>query len=264
MALTKQIIYLGDFYEDAVKARNSYGSTSLFSTGDHTLDTYLGGGFGRPGNYEIVLLYGPTGVGKSTVGLNMVASAISSGKKVGLLILEDEMTDVSNRLSFVLSEDDYKAANRNNNVFCLPQDALVKAWSLPDLLKYIEDWFIDHDVDLILLDHLQFIFEGATMAKSENEYIAQRVFMQQLNFLMKKVKKTIILVSHMNKASAAKGMDRIVGSGAIAQAATKVIEVTDDDVDDVIRLWMRKSRFTKRPPSYWCMNIGSGRMRSIS
>lgn len=259
MPLTKQIVYIGDFLEEANKLKEHYGTTRLFTTGHHALDGYLGGGFGRADGYEVVLLYGPTGVGKSMVALNFLAPAILAGKKVGLLVLEDDMADVSLRLSHILTEEQYMAMNTSEKVRCLPDKALTKSWNLNDLLEYIEDWFGVFGADLILLDHLQFAFEGAESIKGENEYIAQRIFMQKLNQLMKKVKKTIILVSHVNKG-VGKGMDKIVGSGAIAQASTKVIEVTESDLEDGILLHLRKSRFTKKPGFPYNMKIRQSKM----
>jgi RecA-family ATPase len=115
-------------------------------------------------------------------------------------------------------------------------------------------------VDLILLDHLQFAFEGAEAIRGENEYIAQRVFMQKLNQLMKRVKKTIILVSHTNKGLG-KGMDKIVGSGSIAQAATKVIEVSKDEGNTILTL--HKSRFTKTPDNAYAMKLEGTRLKGL-
>ena len=247
MGFSKQTVYIGDFYAKAQEVKGSWGKTDLYSTGNVKLDSYFRGGFGRKDGYEIVLLYGPTGIGKSTVALNFIAPAIKKGIKVGLLVLEDDMADVSNRMSHILSRSEYLQMNKANNVRCMPEDELVKSWTLHDLLEYIERWF-DEGIELILLDHLQFAFENADSVRGENEYIAQRVFMQKLNQLMKKTKKTIILVSHVNKAAGAKGMDKIVGSGSIAQAATKVIEIGEEKGQtDAIRIELRKSRFTKRP-----------------
>lgn len=260
MPLSKQLTYIGDSYDKAMLLKKTYGSTKLFSTGHTALDDYLGGGFGRPDGYEIVLLYGPTGVGKSTVALNLLAPAINSGVKTGLLVLEDDMADVSVRFSEIMTPTEYRAMNQNSTVRCLPEDALTRSWTLDDLLQYIEAWFVDEKIDLILLDHLQFAFESAESIKGENEYIAQRIFMQKLNQLMKRVKKTIILVSHVNKTGGAKGMNQVVGSGAIVQAATKVIEVKQDSAADTIQLNMRKSRFTKNPGFHWCMTLINSRL----
>lgn len=243
--ITKQRVYIGDFSEEALKTRKNYGTTDLFTTGFDGLDKYLGGGFGRKDGYEVVLLYGPTGIGKSLVGLNFLVPAILSNVKVGMLVLEDDMADASARLSYILGMDQWKSMNSRRLVMCLPKDALQKSWRLDDLLEYIEYWFVKENVELILLDHIQFAFEGAESIKGENEWTAQRVFMQKLNQLMKRVNKTIILVSHVNKAPGSKGMDKIVGSGSIAQASTKVIEVAKEDGKTKLRLY--KSRFTATP-----------------
>lgn len=254
MSFSGEAVFIGDFYEKAQELRKTWGKTDLYSTGHKELDTYFHGGFGRQGGYEIVLLYGPTGVGKSTVALNFMANAITKGVKVGLLVLEDDMADVSTRFESIMTSDEYLDMNRNERVRCLPEDALTKSWNLHDLIEYIEAWF-NEGTDLILLDHLQFAFENAEAVKGENEYIAQRVFMQKLNQLMKRTGKTIMLISHMNKATGAKGMDRIVGSGALAQAATKVIEISEDDLPDAIRIEIRKSRFTRKPGYHYTMKL---------
>lgn len=273
--ISKQEVYIGDFREKALKLKQTYGMTDRFSTDIWQLDKYISGqdprfgnrgnagGFGRRDGYEIVTLFGPTGIGKSLVALNFIAPAIKADEKVGLLILEDDMADASVRLSFILGETEWQAMNERRNVRCLPEDALVRSWSLEDLLKYIEDWF-DEGIDLILLDHLQFAFEGAESLKGENEYTAQRVFMQKLNQLMKKKKKTIILVNHVNKDGTAKGMNKIQGSGSIAQAGTKVIEVNKDkdNGDTVLRLW--KSRFTATPDHSYHLRIKNSRLEPLN
>jgi predicted ATP-dependent serine protease len=260
MGLSKELVYIGDFYEKAQEMKKTWGVTNLYSTGNKRLDGWLFGGFGRPNGYEIVLLYGPTGVGKSTVALNLIAPSIAKGVKVGLLVLEDDMADVSNRLRMIMGDRQYEEMNNARTVRCLPEDALTKSWTLPDLLEYIEKWF-EEGVDLILLDHLQFAFENAEAIKGENEYIAQRVFMQQLNQLMKRTKKTIILVSHVNKAAGSRGMDKIVGSGSIAQAATKVLEISEESgVKKTLRLEHRKSRFTPRPGYFFNIKMENGKL----
>jgi predicted ATP-dependent serine protease len=228
------------------------------------LDRYLGGGYGRKDGYEIVLLYGDTGVGKSTVGLNFLEQPIKNGARIGLLVLEDDGADVYIRLSNILGAEGTKNyIMGGDSIHFMPQEDLVKSWNLDDLLKLIEEWFVERKIDVILLDHLQFAFEGAESIKGENEYISQRIFMQRLNQLMKRIKKTIILVSHVNKQAGVKGMAKIVGSGAIAQASTKVIEVAEDtDMGaGALMIWLRKSRFTAKPGHHYSMKLDNGILR---
>lgn len=262
MPLSKRIVYLKDFAEEASKLQKTWGKTELYSTGHYKLDEYLGGGYGRQDGYEIVLMYGDTGIGKSTIALNFLKSPIEMGKNVGLLVLEDDGADVFIRLSTILGRDGtQKWIMKEQTLHFMAQEDLVKSWNLEDLLVLIEDWFVKREMDVILLDHLQFAFEGAERAKQENEYIAQRIFMQKLNQLMKRMKKTIILISHVNKNATSKGMGKIVGSGSIAQASTKVIEIAEDKgIDDGVRLWKRKSRFTKRRDHDYCMKLIDGKL----
>jgi KaiC/GvpD/RAD55 family RecA-like ATPase len=230
MPITKRITLLRDYAEDAAKLKGSYGKTELFSTGAQHLDHYLGGGFGRPEGYEIVLLFGPTKIGKSFVGLNFLRAAVEQGKKVGIMALEDDGPDVFLRFCDILGPEATKAyVMKGETVFMMPEEATRRAWKLDDLVSTIEEWYTQLGVELILLDHLQFAFENAEQIRGENEYIQQRVFMQRLNHLMKRMKKTIILVSHINKDSKAKGVYKIVGSGGIAAAATKILEVSKDE-----------------------------------
>lgn len=262
--ITKQIVHLRDFAQDAAKLRGSYGQTNKFSSSAPQLDIYLGGGYGRDDAYEIVVIYGPTGVGKSTVALNFLRDPVRQGKKVGMLVLEDDGPDVFLRFADILGHDDTnKFVMKSENIHFLPPDALTKSWSLEDLLVMIDEWFEVRGMDVIMLDHLQFAFEGAESIKGENEYIAQRIFMQKLNQMMKKNKRTIILVSHTNKDGSSKGMNRIVGSGAIAQAGTKVIEIEDED-GGKIKLNMRKSRFTRKPGYHFAMRLVKNRLVALT
>ena len=242
----RELVYLRDFKEEAEKLRKDYGYTRRFSTGSESLDEYLGGGYGRNSGYEMVLLFGPTKIGKSLIALNFLKAPIAAGDRVGLLTLEDAGADVYIRLTDILGPQATREhILTGDTVHMMPPEDLLKSWKLSDLLELIEDWFTKRKLDVILLDHLQFAFEGAEAIKGENEYTTQRVFMQKLNQLMKRMNKTIILVSHVNKDSSAKGTNRVVGSGSIAQGATKLIEVNREG--DVVKIRMWGSRFTKTP-----------------
>lgn len=261
--ISKRIVYLRDFATEAAKLASSYGATSLYGTSDRGLDDYLYGGYGRKDGYEIVVLYGETGVGKSMVGLNMLHDPIVMGQKIGMVVLEDDGGDVFNRLTAILGKSAFNQwVMKSDNIHFMPHEALTKAWKLDELLEMIEEWFVERKLDIIILDHLQFAFENAEAVRGENEYIAQRVFMRKLNFLMKRVKKTIILVSHVNKSSNVKGMSKIVGSGAIAQAGTKVLEVMDGDLEDSVNIFLRKTRFTKKRGFHYTMKMIDGKMES--
>lgn len=243
--LGKQIVHLRDFDEDTDKLEKTYGTTPLYSTGSSDLDNYFRGGYGRPDGYEIVVLFGETGIGKSTFGLNMVLDPIKRGKKVGLLMLEDDGSDVNMKFRLMLGRE--QLVKHNKQIHFTPPDVVngKKLWGLDDLLALIEEWYVERDLDVILLDHLQFAFESAVALKGENEYISQRIFVRKVNYLVRKLNKTIILVSHVGKNTQAKGMGKIIGSSGIAGSATKTIEVKKDKDTMLVRYW--KSRFTPVP-----------------
>lgn len=246
MAITREIVLARDFHEEAEKLRADFGRTTLFTTGAPGLDEYLGGGFGRNNGYEIVVLFGTTKIGKSTVGLNFVADAIRTGKRVGIMNLEDDGPDVFLRLARICGRtatEEY--IMKGTTVHFMAPDANKEAWKLPELIELIEDWFTIREIDLIILDHLTFAFDNADNDKGQNEYQAQRTFMRQLNGLMRRLKKTIILVSHVNKNASAKGVNQIVGSGGIAAAGTKLLEVSKDS--GVLQIQEHGSRFTPTP-----------------
>lgn len=260
MGLSKEIVYLRDFREAALKLAPNNGRTTRFSTGVPKLDKYLSGGFGREGDYEIVGIFGPTGVGKSTVALNFLRGALVAGERVGVMALEDGGADVYLRLSSILGAD--RIQSHDGQVQCLPQDTLDKRWKLPDLLELIQQWY-ESGIDLILLDHLQFAFENADLVKGENEYVSQRIFMRDLNVLIRKLKKTIILISHVNKDPRAKGVDKIIGSSSIAHGATKLIEVQRGGEPSTVEVRMWKSRFTKTPDWSELYKLRGARLEEI-
>lgn len=245
MPIGKQVVYLSDFDAESDKLVKTYGTTTLHSFGSTDLDKYFGGGYGRPDGYEIVVLFGGTGIGKSTLALNMIVEPVRKGMNIGLLMLEDDGADVNLKLRKMMGREElYK---HRKQLHFTPKDVVSgrKLWGLDELLELIEDWFTNRNLDIILLDHLQFAFESAISIKGENEYIAQRVFVRKVNYLVRKLNKTIILVSHVNKNTQAKGMDKIIGSAGIAGSATKTIEVKREDNTMLVYYW--KSRFTAVP-----------------
>lgn len=247
MKIGREIVYLPDFNDESRKLLKTYGKTDLYSFGAPFMDEYFGGGYGRPDGYEIVVLFGGTGLGKTTFALNMIIDPIAKGKKVGLLMLEDDGPDINLKLQKMTGS---KFVNEHREqIHFTPQDVVngQKLWGLDELLELIEGWFTDRDLDVILLDHLQFAFESAMAIRGENEYISQRIFVRKINYLVRKLNKTIILVSHVGKNTQAKGMDKIIGSSGIAGSATKTIEIKHGENVGVMRAQYWKSRFTKLP-----------------
>lgn len=241
------MIVADDRYEEAISNANKWGVTDRYSVGEPFIDEYLGGGYGRDGKYEIVTLFGDTGQNKSTFLSQMVISPACSGTKICYMALEDEVDDVIVRINKQIPGDGlihtqlvHKCLN---NIHFLPEN---DNYTLGNMAKVIENMFCFYDI--VVIDPIQFIFEASVTESRETEFNRQRLFMRQMNNILKKTNKTLILVSHTNKGGDAKtradaGMFKIIGSSAIAQVSTKVIEIGRDK-DGFRTLRLHKSRFT--------------------
>lgn len=258
--ITREVVYLGDFKAEADKRDLHAGVTDLYSTGLPAFDKYLFGGYGRKDGYELMVFYGDTGIGKSIISLNLVVDAILKGHKVGLAILEDDLADSLQRIKRMVTPEEYEQICRSRNVECLPPKALDNPWTLESLIEYFQYWYTK-GIDIILLDHIQFAFENADIDGAK-EFSQQRVFMRRLNKITRESGKTAILVSHINKNNANKGMSKIQGSSGIAGAATKVIEV--EKKQDCYNFHLRKSRFTPTNSFPFLATLENMRLRELS
>lgn len=231
---------------DKAKAEmDSWGKTDLYSTGDAILDEYLGnsndGGYGRPDGYEIITIFGDTGMNKSTFATSMILDPASKGKQVAYFALEDDPKDVVRRIMVQCDMNEENVKSITDNILFMPES---DGYTLDMMAEAIEKIF--KVADIVVIDPLQFIFEASVAEKGETEFNRQRLFMRKMNNLMKHTNKTLIIVSHTGKGgggqNAKTGVDRIIGSSAVAQVSTKVIEIDRKDGVHGVRLW--KTRFT--------------------
>jgi len=234
------LIPLESVWEDAKASLANFGVTNLYSTGDKIIDEYLGnspdGGYGRQSGYEIVTIFGDTGRNKSTFATNIIVDPLKKGKTVVYMALEDDPKDVAARLSMMGVKP-----NELPGKLCFFKEQ--SGYTLSDMKDAITEYF--KFADVILIDPLQFIYEASVTERGEAEFNRQRLFMREMNHLMKKTNKVLILVSHTNKSGGkdAPGMSHIIGSSAIAQVSTKVIEIgISKDGIRYIHMW--KSRFS--------------------
>lgn len=235
--------------DEARRRRNDNSGTDKYSFGDVTIDDYMGGGWGRNGAYELICVFGDTGMNKSTFISQMAICASKKGAKVAYLALEDEIEDVVDRIDRQIGgtqglSKDKEVKDILWNIHFLPEN---DGYSLSMLGDFIEELFKTYDV--VFIDPIQFVFEASVIDDGETEWNRQRVFMRRLNNIMKKTGKTLVFVSHTNKGGnfrdrAEMGMQKLQGSGALQQICTKVIEIgrTNDGLRHV-RLW--KTRFTR-------------------
>lgn len=241
-SLDKGLIPAWTLTEQAKKRAEKFGVTDRYSTGDPMIDEYFGGGYGRDDAYEVVLIFGDTGVNKSTLATSMVLDPAKKGTKIAYFALEDEPVDVVVRM-LKQCGDDYDAISKNIR--------FVKesfGYSLTDMIKFMGELY-DMGHDIIVVDPIQFIFEASAVESGETEYNRQRVFMRMVEKLTEEKGKTAIVVSHTRKGGGGtgrnkeEGLDRVIGSNSVTQTATKVLEINRKDGVHGIRLW--KNRFAK-------------------
>lgn len=245
--------------EEAKKASEEWGKTELYSTGDPIIDEYIGnstkGGYGRKSAYEIITIFGDTGMNKSTFASSMIINPASKGVPIAYFALEDDPKDVVSRLMRQCDSQE-ELDKVLENVMFMPEN---DGYTLDMMAEAIENIF--KVADIVVIDPLQFIFEASVTERGETEFNRQRLFMRRMNNVMKHTNKTLIIVSHTNKGSGndkRTGVDRIIGSSAVAQVSTKVIEINrKDDGLQGIRLW--KTRFT--PYRYCGIQIKLDHMR---
>jgi predicted ATP-dependent serine protease len=243
MSLSQKVVLLRDTYADAIKFRSEFGITRKYSTGDKRVDDYLGGGFGKRGSFEIVVLYGRPGIGKSSFALKMLAKSMLDGKKIAAMFLEDDMTEIHMRMEAIVGIPAYEKIIAMDNVELLPDEATDDMWQFDEILEWIQSKHEDSATEIFFIDHIQFLFENED-GDSRDAYQRQRIFMKKLNRLCKKTKTTVVLISHVNKNQYAKGTDKMVGTGALAGVVTKAIEVFKDE-DGKVKILLTKSRYTR-------------------
>lgn len=249
--MSKQIVYLSDFEKEADQRRSTFGRTDKHSTGFPGLDEYMGQGFGNQHGYEIITVFGESGIGKSSFVLNMISHELQIGTKTGLLILEDDIPDVYNRVRLIVGDGGMRMIKSNKNLEIFPSEVLDGEWSASTILQWIKDKHDDRGIELFVLDHINFVFDNEEHGKGEDRLAHQRKFMMVMNSMVKKLKITVIIVSHTAKAEAG-GMNKIYGTTAIKQVSTKVLGIEISEIGDLI-VNMYKSRFTRRQESIWQM-----------
>lgn len=253
---SKELVFASDFIAQAKKVKETYGTTDRHQTGLPELDKYLFGGYGREDNWEIVVLHGGYKVGKSTIGLNMLVGAIKAGTKVGIFALEDDLPNVTYRLALAL-DDPGMQSKWLSNVRYLPRKTYGRnRWTLQEALEEIENWFTDpiHGVEIILLDHINFLFDAAESNHDYGQWAAQNTFMHDLNDVMDKVKKTIIIVSQQNREK------QIAGSIGIPRAASKLIGVSPIEGEGKLAIQLEPSRHTPKRDYVFVAEVRNGRI----
>lgn len=226
------------------RAKTSFGVTDLFKFRDPKINEYLHGGFGSSTDFELITVAGKTNIGKSLFTQNMLLAAIRAKKRFAYICLEDSMKNTIARLEKMIDPGIFQQADK----LIFTEEDVREIYTIEDALDFIEYLYEIENVELVVLDHLQFLQESIDRnGLKVDENNLSRILMRKMNRMMKLNQKTLILVSHVNKRSEKDSelLDMIIGSSAIVQASTKVLYLSKDENND-LNLQLIKSRYTKR------------------
>ncbi len=251
-ARLSEVTKVADYKDRADKLWAELGTTPRYKTGWPIFDSYVGGGFGSEHRGELVVLAGETAVGKSTLAANLalrLMGKLNGNPSLHYISLENPVEDVYNTARSVKGGADLLFLG---DQLSFPSDTLIfggRGWRSEDLLFHMEYILQAYGTKLFILDHLNFMFENEQQAEQESFRI--RVIMRKLSRFCMNHQACVFAISHVNRNKLpgnAMTNDRIYGSGSIAQAATKVLLLSEGDALDVardVKVNLTKSRYTR-------------------
>ena len=229
---------------------DSTGVTNVYSTGIEKLDRYLGGGFGKEGDFEIVLIHSQPKTYKSTLALLFMMDAVKRKIPQGWVILEGSLAEALNRLRkcyYPYEDFDKYIPNMEECVFAMSKKMRRSSYRLGDILRWMRYLNATKGVNLFFIDPLGYAFDFSTRDPYENEWSRQARFMQDLAAFGEDTNSTIVIVQHNTKDSSGPNASHraaaVGGSSTLTKAATKVIELRREK-DDVTSTGERYRRVT--------------------
>lgn len=228
--------------KDVEKALLFTGKTDLYHFKEPRLNEFFYGGFGHQSAFTFYIVTGKTGASKSLFVQNMIAGIVEKGVRWGYLVLEDSRVDTLSRLERIIGKDKLLHSNK----IIETEEDVEDLYTVNDALDHIEYLFDTENCEVVIIDHLQFLFESIDQDKKHDQMFTQRFLMRKINKIVKLRNKTLICVSHVNKGSEKDNspLDLVIGSSSLVQAATNLIYIKNDE--DGIRVQMPKSRYTRR------------------
>jgi DNA repair protein RadA/Sms len=153
------------------------GAAKPMPTGVVEVDRVLAGGFVSG---SVTLVFGPPGVGKSTLLFQVLASVAATGADVLLASAEESLAQVSGRAT---------------RIGAVPENLLALAG--PDVIA-IEDAIIRHHPALVVVDSIQTVSDDA-LPGSAGSLAQVRACVDRLTRLAKSTGVPVVLVGHVTK-----------------------------------------------------------------
>lgn len=246
-----------DVMQKLNEAHLNKGKIMGISTGLYGLDKYTSGF--KPGN--LVVLAAGTGVGKSSLAMNIVEHASKMGKKCAVFSLEMSKAEIALRLVCSLSGVSMKRAQDgrlNEEEWIRVNNAINASSKLPiflddssaitaaDILARCRRLVSRDGLDFVVVDYLQLIAPGeSTKNDSRNQQVA--AITRNLKIMAKELNLPVLALSQFSRDAAKRkdkeGKEPILAdlreSGAIEQDSDIVIFIhrpgSDEDVTDAVQ-----------------------------
>lgn len=234
-------------YSDLYKRYKAHeGKTDNYQFDDPEINRILGGGIGRVGSFELCLIYGSSGAGKSVLAENLVWLAARKHEKICLMSLENDPAQTYGQLQKIFDDD--KLLNECNMEF-IGREQLKDRFTIADVGAEIRRLYNEAGCDIVVLDHIQELLDLATREDSRDDNPNDKVrrFMQEVQDAVSENRKTLVIVAHTNKSKIG-GMESIYGSSALYQKATTVIEINKDPETGYVSIKCHKNRNAYVPP----------------
>lgn len=238
--------HVRNYSEQWEKFKDHDQKTDNYVFDDPEINNILGGGIGRVGSFELCLVYGSSGAGKSVLAENVVWLAARKGEKICLMSLENDPAQTYGQLQKMFDDNELL---HNCNMEFIGRESLKEGFTIADVGAEVRRLYNEAMCDIVVIDHIQELLDLATRKEdnSDNPNEKVRKFMQEIQDAVSENRKTLILVAHTNKSKIG-GMEGVYGSSALYQKATTVIEINKDAETGSVSIKCHKNRNAYVPP----------------
>ncbi|MBE5801092.1 MAG: hypothetical protein E7319_02280 [Clostridiales bacterium] len=234
------------------------GTLPLIQTGLSDLD-WLIGGFGEG---ELEIIGARPGVGKTAFAMQLALNACKQGKKVALVSQEMGPHAIGERMVSRLGNVEGSKLRRKGKMdpddWVDVMDALNLLAQQPFVSKYnvrsveqlwqdVQGLYDQQGLDMLVVDYLQLVHSNARVQNRQDEI---EIVVNSLKAMAMELKIPVIGLAQVRRTGSREAvlpvMDELKGSGAIEQAASKIILLhrPESDEDECLDIHLRGVRMS--------------------
>jgi replicative DNA helicase len=236
--------HLREFAEEMDNYKYGEGRITGISTGFKYLDKMTGGLHPT----EMVVLAGRPGMGKTSIGMNIVENVAMNGGSVGVFSLEMSSLELVKRLIFSRCRGDYQKYRtgflEKSNLPAISQAVAELSGkgihiddgngSITDIRAKARRMKAMHDIDLIVIDYVQLVAGEGKYGSRENEVAKVSMGIKQL---AKELNVPVLALAQMNRESerspgSAPKMADLRETGQLEQDADAIMMLHDTNIRD--------------------------------